>query len=336
MQKATLYKKLSDNQVQCLACKHFCIIQEGKTGICSVRKNISGILYLLVYGSSPAYHIDPIEKKPLFHFLPSSRVFSFGTLGCNFSCLNCQNWELSQEVKHKHEIHGHELPPEKIIKLCKENKLPSIAYTYNEPAIFFEYAYDTARLAKKQGIKNIFVSNGYETEQALRKLHPYLDAMNIDLKSFSEDFYKTVCGAKLANVLETIRLAHKLGIWLELTTLIIPEKNDSDEEMAKIAKFIANISKNIPWHISAFHPNYKMSSIQPTKPEALIRAYNIGKKAGLNFIYTGNIISQQHSSTYCPNCKTLLIRRDGYSVIIEKLKQGRCVTCREKIPGIWE
>lgn len=352
MHQAILYKKLDNNKVQCTACKQNCTISPDNTGTCGVRQNKDGKLYLLVYGKASSANMDPIEKKPLYHFMPNTEIFSIGTVGCNFSCDFCQNWDTSQitkELKNKLlkekkiadidvEISnfGYEFQPEKIVEICIEKNIPGIAYTYNEPSIFFEYAYDTAKLANKKGIKNVFVTNGYETEEALKLINPYLDAMNIDLKSFSDEFYKKICKGRLQPVLDTIKLAHKLGIWIEITTLIIPGKNDSDKELNQIANFIANIDKNIPWHIIAFHPDYKMTNIPSTSLHTLEKAYNIGKKAGINYVYTGNILDDEHSNTYCPKCNTLLIKRSGYFVEIENFENGKCKKCNEKIAGVWK
>lgn len=352
MQEAILFEKLDNKKVLCKACKQKCIIAQNHTGLCGVRQNINGKLFLLVYGKASSVNVDPIEKKPLFHFLPGSEIFSLGTVGCNFGCDFCQNWDLSQVTRDlrlkllkekKIEIagvevgkYGYELKPEKIVEICRQQKIPSIAYTYNEPVIFFEYLYDTSKLAHKNSIKNVFVSNGYESEEALKLMRPYLDAMNIDLKSFSDDFYRQICKAKLEPVLETIKKVHKLGIWLEITTLVIPGKNDSNEEFKKIADFIVSIDKNIPWHVIAFHPDYKMVDISPTSSTALYKAYNIGKKSGLNFVYVGNILDEKHSSTYCPECNTLLIRRGWHFIETKDFKDGICLKCKEKIPGVWK
>ncbi len=352
MKECILYKKLDNNKVQCTACKQNCIIPENNTGICAVRQNKDGKLYLLVYGKAASVNTDPIEKKPLYHFLPGTEIFSLGTVGCNFACDFCQNWDISQVTKNlknkllkENKIKnidveigklGYELSPEKIVDICIEKNIPSIAYTYNEPAIFLEYAYDTAKLANKKGLKNIFVTNGYETEEALKLIKPYLDAMNIDLKSFNDDFYKKICKARLQPVLDTIKFAHKLGIWIEITTLLIPTKNDSDEELKKIADFISDIDKNIPWHITAFHPDYKMKDVPSTSLNTLNKAYNIGKKAGLKYIYVGNILDDEHSGTYCPKCNSLLIKRSGYFTSIENIENGKCKKCNEKISGAWK
>jgi pyruvate formate lyase activating enzyme len=283
MKECVLYKKEKGN-VRCFACAHKCLISEGKTGICGVRKNIKGKLYLLVYGKVVAAHIDPIEKKPLYHFLPGTYAYSIGTVGCNFKCNYCQNWDISQ-LK---EIIGKEITPEKIIEEAIINKCKSIAYTYNEPTIFIEFVKDCAVLAKKKGLKNVLVTNGYMTKECLDFIAPYTDAMNIDLKSFNESFYEKICRGKLKPVLETIKNAHKKGIHIEITTLVIPEENDSLKEFEQIAKFIARIDKNIPWHISRFFPMYKMLDKESTSIETLKKAEEIGKKY-LNYVYLGNI-----------------------------------------------
>ncbi len=357
LHKARLYKSLLDDKskegkVKCLACMQECIIPLNHTGLCGVRQNKEGKLYLLVYGKASAVNLDPIEKKPLFHFLPKSKIFSIGTVGCNFGCEFCQNWDLSQVTRDlrlkllkekKPELSeievnkfGYDLPPKKVVELAKKYNAPSIAYTYNEPTIFFEYAYDTAKLAHSIGIKNVFVSNGYESEEALIKIKPYLDAINIDLKSFDDKFYQKLCKAKLQPILNNIKKVYELGIWLEITTLLIPNQNDSDNELTKIAEFIASIDSNIPWHVTAFHPEYKMEDILETKHSDLIRAYNIGKKAGLKYVYIGNINDSQRSNTYCPKCNELLISRNGYNTKIVGLEKGKCNKCHEKISGVWE
>ena len=352
MHEAILYKKLENKKVLCTACRQECTILPGYTGLCGVRQNKDGKLYLLVYGKASAVNTDPVEKKPLFHFLPGTQIFSLGTVGCNFGCTFCQNWDISQAARDlrfklmrekRQELsdvevgkYGYELMPGKIVEICEERNIPSIAYTYNEPVIFFEYLYDTSKLAHKKGIKNVSVSNGYESEDALRAMKPYIDAMNIDLKAFTNEFYQKLCKAKLEPVLETIKMAHELGIWIEITTLVIPGKNDSDAELKKIAEFIAGIDKNIPWHVTAFHPDYKMVDVPATSYASLQKAHAIGKKSGLKYVYVGNILDEERSSTYCPNCEELLIRRNGYCLTVENLKSGKCGSCGEKIPGVWK
>ncbi|MFT4303473.1 MAG: AmmeMemoRadiSam system radical SAM enzyme [Candidatus Woesearchaeota archaeon] len=352
MHQAKFYKKLEDNKVKCTACNQYCIISKGQTGICSVRQNIDGELMVLVYGNAVGVAIDPIEKKPLYHFLPGKEVFSFGTIGCNFQCSFCQNWDISQksiEIKNKlmkekkteqldFEIgkYGYKLSPQNIVKECLENNVDIIAYTYNEPTIFAEYVLDTAKLAKKSGIKNMFVSNGYESIELLKEMKDVIDAVNIDLKSFNQEFYREICKADLKPVLDTIKTIHKLGIWMEITTLIIPSKNDSENELKKIAEFIAGIDCNIPWHISAFHPMYKMNDIPSTKLKILEKAFLIGKKAGLKYVYIGNVINNEKSNTYCSNCNKLLIKRDYFKAEFMKIKENKCSHCDFEIKGVWE
>lgn len=278
-------RKKGDKSVRCLACSHKCLIANNQVRICGVRKNTGGKLFLLVYGKVISEHVDPIEKKPLYHFLPGSAAYSIGTVGCNFRCGFCQNFDISQ-LK---DVVGHEVKPEEIVERAIKTKCKSIAYTYNEPTIFAEFVKDIAKIAKKRGLKNILVTNGYESKECMRYLKGYVDAMNIDLKSFSDDFYKRSCGATLKPVLETIKLAHKMKIHIEITTLLIPNENDSSAEIEKIVKFIASVDKNIPWHISRFFPMYKMTQKRPTDIESLRMAEKIGKKAGLKYVHVGNV-----------------------------------------------
>ncbi len=294
IKEAMLYEKLGDGNVECRLCAHRCKIPPDKSGICGVRKNQDGKLYTLVYGEIIAAHVDPIEKKPLYHFLPGSYSYSIATVGCNFRCSFCQNWQISQASKMgegwRVKGGGREMQPEDVVREAKKNKCKSISYTYTEPTIFFEYAYDTARLAKEAGLSNVFVTNGYMTLKALEKISPYLDAANIDLKSFREDFYKEMCKAHLEPVLESIKTMKELGIWVEITTLVVTGKNDRDEEFEDIAEFIAGVDPGIPWHISRFHPDFKYLDRAPTPVETLKRAREIGNKTGLEHIHLGNII----------------------------------------------
>jgi pyruvate formate lyase activating enzyme len=284
MYECVLYKKLPNKNVQCIACNHKCIIREGKRGICRVRENDEGKLFLLVYGLVISENIDPIEKKPLYHFLPKTKTYSIGTVGCNFQCDFCQNHDISQLRK----IMGKETTPEQIVERAIKTGCKSISYTYNEPTIFAEFVKDTAVLAREKGLKNILVTNGYMTRECLEFFGDYIDAMNIDLKSFNEKFYNKLCKAKSKPVLDTIKLAHEKGIHIELTTLIVPGENDSPKEFEKIAKFISGIDKNIPWHISRFFPMYNMKDKEMTSLESLKKAYEVGKKY-LNYIYLGNV-----------------------------------------------
>lgn len=287
--RAILFKQLSSEKVQCLACAHHCVIADGKTGICGVRKNVKGELDLLVYGKPVAIHVDPIEKKPLYHFLPGTEILSLGTFGCNFRCSFCQNADISQVRTHDAYSMTRLIEPSEIIQMALKYKTPSIAYTYNEPTIFVEYAHDIMALAREAGLKNVFVSNGYESMETWEYIGPYLDAINIDLKSFSDEFYKKQCGARLQPVLDSIKECHRRKIWQEITTLLIPGENDSDEELTQIAEFIASVDNGIPWHISRFHPDYKMLNKDETSLKSLENAKRIGLEAGLKFVYLGNV-----------------------------------------------
>jgi pyruvate formate lyase activating enzyme len=335
MKEAMFYEKLDDNLVNCNLCSHRCRkIAESKRGICGVRENIDGTLYSLVYGKAVARSVDPIEKKPLFNFLPGSRAYSIATVGCNFRCDNCQNYDISQLPSVRSTIVGEDVPPEEVVLAAKLSNCESIAYTYTEPTIFFEYALDIAKIARNEGIKNVFVTNGYITPEALKEIGPYLDAANIDLKSFSDEFYRKNCGARLEPVLDSIRLYKSLGIWIELTTLIIPALNDSEEELRKIAEFIKEVGAEIPWHITQFHPTYKLIDKPVTPVTTLRRARQIGLEAGLRYVYEGNVPGENGENTYCPKCQKMLIRRLGYQIIENKIKNSTCPYCGAKIDGV--
>lgn len=334
MREAMFYEKQEDN-VDCSLCSHRCSIAESKKGICGVRENRDGKLFSLVYGKVVACAVDPIEKKPLFNFLPDSKSYSIATVGCNFRCRNCQNFDIAQLPKERNIIVGRDMSPEQVVSAAKQNNCASIAYTYSEPTIFFEYAYDVAKLASNEGIKNVFVTNGYITKEPLKKITPYLDAANIDLKSFSDEFYRKNCGARLQPVLDAIKLYKKLGIWTEITTLIIPSMNDSEEELHKIAEFIKNeAGPETPWHISRFHPMYKLIDLPRTPVETLRRAREIGLEVGLKYVYEGNVPGEAGENTYCPNCKKPLIRRLGYVIQENKIKNSKCTHCGTKIDGL--
>jgi len=336
LKEAMFYEKLEDKMVNCNLCSHRCRkIADSKRGICGVRENRDGKLYSLVYGKAVARSIDPIEKKPLFNFLPGSRSYSIATVGCNFRCENCQNYDISQMPQERGTIVGQDVSPEEIVSAAKRNNCESIAYTYTEPTIFFEYAYDTAKHAKKEGIKNVFVTNGYITPEALKQISPYLDAANIDLKSFSDEFYRKRCGARLQPVLDSIRLYKSLGIWTEITTLIIPTLNDSEEELKKIAEFISEVGKDTPWHISQFHPTYKLIDLPRTPVTTLRKAREIGLEAGLKYVYEGNVPGEDGESTYCPNCGKTLIHRFGYHIKENKIKNSTCTYCGAEIDGLY-
>jgi len=285
MKEAYLYDKLEDKKVRCKVCSHRCVILPEKTGICQVRKNIDGTLYSLVYEKVAGVAIDPMEKKPLYHFFPNTSILSIGTVGCNFKCDFCQNYHLSFATN----IYGDNIKIEKLVNLALEYDCIGIAYTYNEPTIFLEMVYDTAKLANKKGLRNVLVTNGFMTSEAIEFLHPLINAANIDLKSFDDDFYKKICKGKLNPVLDNIKLMHKKRIHIEITTLIIPDENDDDENLKKIANFIAKIDKNIVWHISRFFPCFKMADKNITPIETLNKAKKIGEMAGLKYVYIGNV-----------------------------------------------
>lgn len=335
MKEAFLYEKVGDGKVKCNLCSHRCVIAEGGKGICQVRENRGGTLYSLVYGKAVAKNVDPIEKKPFFHFLPGSYSFSVATVGCNFRCSFCQNFEISQTVRDEGRVIGEEFLPEDIVRCAVGHNCESISYTYTEPTIFMEYAYDTACLAKEKGIRNNFVTNGYMTEEALDFLHPRLDAANVDLKAFSDKFYTEMCGAKLKPVLSSIAKMKSLGIWVEVTTLIIPTMNDSSGELRQIAEFIKSVGEEIPWHVSRFHPTYRVNDIPSTSTDILDKAREIGREAGLRYVYTGNLPGDDGENTYCYKCGKLLIRRYGFRVLENVLIDGKCPECGAKIDGVF-
>jgi len=335
MKEAYLYQKLDDEKVRCNLCNHRCLIKEGSRGICGVRENRAGTLISLVYGKIIAGHCDPIEKKPLFHFLPGTSSYSIATVGCNFKCLFCQNADISQMPYDQNRIMGEDMTPERIVKLALESRAASISYTYTEPTIYFETALETARLAVSEGIKNVFVSNGYMTKECLQEIYPDLHAANVDLKAFSDRFYKDQCGAKLKPVLETIQNMKEMGIWLEVTTLLIPGLNDSLEELRDLARFLANIDPGIPWHISRFHPTYRLTSTPSTPVETIRQARDLGYETGLQYVYTGNIPGDEGENTFCHSCREPLIDRIGFHVTQSRIIKNRCPQCGTEIPGVW-
>jgi pyruvate formate lyase activating enzyme len=336
MKEAYLYAKQSGAKVRCFLCSHRCLIADGKRGVCCVRENKEGILYSLVYEKLISANVDPIEKKPFFHFLPGSRAFSVAAPGCNFRCLHCQNHEISQLPRDKEIIMGEKVSAEEIVSLALKHNCASISYTYTEPTIFFEYAYDTATVARTKGLKNNFVTNGYMTAETLDMIAPYLDGANVDLKSFSEGFYKKVCGAKLKPVLESITRMHALGIWVEVTTLIIPTLNDAVGELREVARFLLSVSPAIPWHVSAFYPTYRMMDKPRTSPEIIRRAREIGLEEGLRYVYTGNIPGAEGENTSCYHCQKVLIRRHGYQIAENSITEGKCPHCGTPIEGVWQ
>jgi pyruvate formate lyase activating enzyme len=336
MKEAWFYEKQNDKKVKCSLCPHHCLIAPGKRGICGVRENQDGILQSLVYGKIISQNVDPIEKKPLFNFLPGSRSYSIATMGCNLRCLFCQNWEISQVNHENYQIIGQDETPETIVRNAQESQCQSIAYTYTEPTIFYEFAYDCAVLAKEKGLKNIFVTNGFIDPEPIEKIAPFLDAANVDLKSFNEKTYHEVCGARLQPILDALKMMKKLKIWIEVTTLVIPELNDSDQELSSIANFILKeLGEGVPWHVSAFHPTYQMLNRPRTPAATLERAREIGLKAGLKYVYAGNISIPGAEDTYCPKCRKDVIKRAGFSILDYDIKDGKCPYCGHPQEGVW-
>ncbi|MCX8035850.1 MAG: AmmeMemoRadiSam system radical SAM enzyme [Candidatus Sumerlaeia bacterium] len=334
--EAMLYSQKPDGVVECRLCHHRCTIRPGNLGICQVRENQNGTLVSLVYRRLIAQHVDPIEKKPLFHFLPGSVSYSIATAGCNFRCLFCQNYSISQMPRDEQTIEGADVAPERIVAEARARRCATISYTYTEPTIFFEYAYDIGRLAHEAGIRNVWVSNGYMTPEALDTIAPYLDAINVDLKAFNPDTYQKMMGAKLDGVLETLRLFRPRNIWLEVTTLVVPAMNDSDKELNQIAEFVASLGTEVPWHVSRFHPDYKIDGLGPTPVRTLERAVAIGRAAGLKYVYSGNVPGDPNEHTYCPSCGKCLIERIGFSLGRYAIENGACKHCHTPIDGVWE
>ncbi|GBD93355.1 4-hydroxyphenylacetate decarboxylase activating enzyme [bacterium BMS3Abin05] len=340
---AMFWNPIGNKAVRCHLCQHRCRIPEGRMGVCSVRGNIDGRLYTFVYEKAVAVHVDPIEKKPLFHVFPGSRAFSVATVGCNFRCRFCQNWDISQLNtfrKSSHDVKpsdfpGEYLPANRIVELAVSYGCDSIAYTYTEPTVYYEYAYDTAKIAHENRILNLFITNGYITPEALEHISPYLDAANVDLKGFHPEFYKKKIGARLDRLLESLKAYKRLGIWLEVTTLVVPGYDDDPSNFYEIARFIRDeLGPETPWHISRFFPNYKMKEVPSTDLKILKKARKIGLEEGLRYVYSGNVPGDEGENTYCYDCGKLLIRRFGFEVVENHLINGKCPRCSAPIDGI--
>lgn len=328
--KEALFWEKKDDKVQCLLCPHKCTIAEGKRGICGVRENMGGVLHSLIYGLASSACSDPIEKKPLYHFYPGSYVLSFGTVGCNLKCKHCQNWSISQATPESYSF-LETVSIEEIPELAKKSRCRGVAWTYNEPAIWYEFTYEGSKIAKQNELYTVYVTNGYINEEPLRKLSRYLDAMNIDVKAFRENFYNAVCSGSLEPVLRTCVLAKELSIYIELTYLIIPGYNDSNQEIENFCDWVAEkLGKETVVHFSMFYPHYKMAHIQPTPIENMLKAYEIGTKK-LDFVYLGNVPHGNYENTYCPNCRAVLIERYGFYVERINLKKFTCSKCGKKI-----
>lgn len=336
MRPALLWKALDNRVVSCRLCNHFCRIEPGQRGLCGVRENHDGVLASLSADRVAALNLDPIEKKPLFHFLPGTKSLSVGTMGCNLECAFCQNYSLSQPPRRGAPVEGRPISPEELVAEALSLGAASISYTYSEPTVFFELVKPTAELAASHGLKNVLVSNGFMSAQCLDELAGCVHAANIDLKAFSEDFYRELCGARLAPVLENLKHIVRLGWWLEATTLVIPGKNDSPEELRELAAFIHDeLGPDVPWHLSRFHPCYRLTDAPPTPVATLERAWNIGREAGLRFVYLGNCPGHDGENTRCPGCGELLINRQGYRIRRhDGAKPGHCGACGQALPGV--
>ena len=327
---ASFWKPLNDQKVQCQLCPHQCKINNDKLGICGVRKNEQGKLYTLIYGSCSSLAADPIEKKPLYHFNPGTKAFSLGTVGCNLKCLHCQNYSIS--TANPEFPYLKDIMPEQVVELAREADCQGIAWTYNEPAIWYEFSLDASKLAKKAGLYTVYVSNGYIKEGPLKEISHYLDAINVDIKAFQDEFYKRVCKARLEPVLSTCERAKELGIHVEVTYLVIPGMNDSLDEVKNFCKWaLEKLGPETPVHFSRFHPDYKMTNVSATPIETLLKIYNLAKETGLLYVYLGNVAPGSYENTYCPKCGNLCIEREGYSTRLTGLKDGTCAKCGANI-----
>lgn len=332
--KEAIYYIATPKGIKCKLCPQNCEIKEGELGDCRTRLVKDEKLYSIAYGNPCAVHIDPIEKKPLYHFLPSSLSYSIATAGCNLACLNCQNWTISQ--KSPYETRNYDLMPAKVVQEAKKYKSKSIAYTYSEPIVFYEYVYDTAKIARLEGIKNVFISAGYIHEQPLREICKYLDAANIDLKSLSNETYEMLNAGTLDPVLNTLKILKEEGVWLEITNLVVPSWTDKPDMIKKMCEWLAeNGFKDTPLHFSRFHPDYKLTKLHPTPVETLVNARQIAMNSGLKYVYIGNVPGSEGQDTYCPSCNKVVIDRSGYKINSHQIKDGKCVYCDNKIAGVW-
>ena len=321
--------------VQCLLCPHTCRLEEGQRGTCRVRMNLDGELVSLVYGRPVAAHVDPVEKKPVYHYLPGTRTFSIATAGCNLGCEFCQNWEISQAAPE--DVPPYRMEPEEVVSRAEETGCSSVAYTYTEPIVFYEYVEDTARLAREAGMGNIMVTAGYINEGPLRELAPLIDAANVDLKSIRDDYYRSVCHGTLGPVLNTLQVLREMGVWLEATNLVVPGLNDSEDDLEGLCSWVAeNLGQDVPLHFSRFFPTYRMTDRPPTPLETLERAGEIASGAGLLYVYVGNVVTSRGDDTFCPECGRAVVRRDRFRIVENGIEDGRCAECGREIPGVWQ
>ena len=335
IREAMHYKKLDEDRVECHICPRECKVAPKERGYCGVRENYGGEYKTLVYGRACSANVDPIEKKPLSHFLPGSKALSIATAGCNIECKFCQNWEISQF--RPEQIRSINLPPETLVSEALRRGIESIAFTYSEPVIFYEYMHDTAKLAKEKGVESVMISNGYIKEEPMAELCEHLSAVKIDLKAFTEKFYSEVCSGKLQPVLDTLKLLKRKGMWFEIVVLIIPTLNDGDDEIGRMCAWVhGELGPDVPIHFSRFHPTYKIKNLPPTPVSTLVHAREIAMGAGLNYAYIGNVPTHKGESTYCPKCKKVVVKRVGFGILEVAIEDGKCRYCGQPIPGIWE
>ncbi|HET7732670.1 MAG TPA: AmmeMemoRadiSam system radical SAM enzyme [Paludibacter sp.] len=332
---ASFQEVLSNKVIRCHICPHNCLIHENKTGLCHTRINIGGELYTTAYGNPCSVSMDPIEKKPLFHFFPASKIYSLATAGCNFRCLNCQNWQISQTSPQ--EIDHADLMPEELVHQALRHGSDMIAFTYTEPTVFYEYMFDTAKAARAKGIKTVLISNGFINPAPLLQLCPYLSAANIDLKCFSDEVYRRLAGGRLQPVLDTLKTLRENGVWLEITNLVIPGYSDSPEMMKDMCEWlVGNGFASTPLHFSRFFPTFNLPDVPPTDKNVLIKAKEIAQNSGMKYVYIGNLPGLHEENTYCPSCKKMLVERVGFAVTENNIRNGKCSFCGETIEGVWE
>lgn len=333
--EARWYEKRPDGRIACLLCPHACLVTDTHPGRCGVRRSVGGSLVLPYYGRISSLAVDPIEKKPLYHFHPGSRILSAGFVGCSFHCKFCQNWEISQF--RPEQVRGVNFPPETVVLKAKQDEIESIAFTYTEPVIFYEYMFETAKLAKQKGVKSVMISNGYIKEKPMSELCEHLSAVKIDLKAFTEKFYAEQCKGKLQPVRDTLKLLHKKKMWYEIVVLVIPTLNDSEDEMTRMCAWIHDeLGPDVPLHFSRFHPMYKIKNLPPTPVSTLTRAREIAMKKGINYVYVGNVPGHEGENTYCPGCKKAVVRRIGYNISADGIEKGKCKYCARPIAGVWK